>query len=468
MKTSPKTYSVEFLSKPLTDVLLVATVVFTASLFGILSRPVGFLAAIWPANAILLAMMVRNPRLSTLTNWIAAFVAFIAADLITGNNFDISLRLTFANIVGAVVGYQLFMRLAPEDRELSRPISIVCLLAISVLAAASAAAVGAGAALMLFERSLIVGFTSWFTTELVNMLIILPPILTWQGIPDWLRGRRHYTFFEALPVISLVVLTLCSQIIGGPGAFAYPIPALIWCALSYSLFTTATLTLCFSVIQIIALVHGFQYVTLRDDPLAANISLRIAIALIALGPLAVASVNAAREELLERLNHAATFDSLTGALSRGTFLERAEAMLINANGSVAVLMLDVDHFKSINDRYGHFVGDQVLAQVGNAAMKATRPGDLFGRLGGEEFAAILPGVSEEEALAVAERIRLAIESVRVRHPDGAIVSTSASLGLSLRSPGNTESFLNLLSRADDALYLAKERGRNCIEIKLAA
>lgn len=467
MRTSHKTYSARVLPNSLADVLLVGSIVLAASLFGILTRPVGFLAAIWPANAILLGLMVRNRELATPANWIAAFVAYVAADLLTGNSLGITVWLTVANIAEVLLGFHLYMRLKPEDRFLNRPIAIVCLLAIAVLTSAFSAVIRTGVSHLMFQRDIIGGFTVWFTTELVNLLVILPTLLTWSGKSE-LRAivRRARDPYRWLPAIALIALLVTSWLVRGPGAFAYPIPALIWCALSYSLFTTATLTLLSSIIQLAGASLGFHEFASIADPLAATISIRLAIAMIVLAPLAVASVNAAREDLLQRLNHTASHDALTGVLSRAAFLEQAEQQLGNqpANARVALLMMDIDYFKAINDRYGHLMGDKVLSAFAAAAETALSSDKLFGRLGGEEFAALLVGADEAAALAVAERLRRAVERVTVVAEDGSSISTTTSIGIASLKSNGQDDLTSLISRADKALYLAKQRGRNRVEI----
>jgi hypothetical protein len=299
------------------DVLIVFIVVQAAALFGIVTRPVGFLAAVWPANAVLFGLMVRNPRLATLSGWLSAFVSYLAADIITGGAIGITVWLTAANIAGAFLGYNLCMRLAPEDRTLSRPISIVWLFAICMMAAGMAAAVGSGAARIVFDRDLVTGFTLWFTTELVNMLVFLPAILTWPGLAAFRAlFRRKNDLLTWMPAILLAVMLVASPIVGGPGAFAYPIPALIWCALTYSLFTTALLTMCFSLIQLVSAAMGLLHAPSGSDELMVNVSIRLAISLLVLGPLAVACINAAREELLKRLHYTANHDADRRARAR--------------------------------------------------------------------------------------------------------------------------------------------------------
>jgi len=149
-------------------------------------------------------------------------------------------------------------------------------------------------------------------------------------------------------------------------------------------------------------------------------------------------------------------DFLTGALTRRAFCESARVALRQQarDGSPAALLaLDIDHFKAVNDRFGHGVGDEVLKGVTEACRAALRPGDVLGRLGGEEFAVLLPGTEFGPALACAERLRAAIQAQPAR--GGPVVS--ASFGLAMAADQSVEHWL---AAADGALYEAKRGGRN--------
>lgn len=447
---------------PVRDLALVFCVVLLASLFGILTRPIGLLAAVWPANAILLGMMVRNPALSTPLGWGAAFAGYVAADMVTGNALGVTLWLTSANIAGALTAYALLMRLRPADRRLQHPSSVVYLFGTCAAAAGIAALVGGGAALVLFDRDPFVGFAFWFTTELVNMIAFLPVIMTWPPRRAWSRGAlRKAGRHDWVPAVALAASTLGALLAGGPGAFAYPIPALLWCALAYPLFATAVLTLCFSTVQLIGVSAGLLSVAANGDELMTSVSMRLAIALIALGPLAVGSINAAREELVRRLQHTANHDGLTDALTRTAFLKQARRMLDTPAGDgrhAAVLMLDLDRFKSINDGYGHAVGDRVLIEASQAIRGALRPEDLFGRMGGEEFAILLTGLAPADARAAAERIRRTIERLAF-DVEGIRLHVTVSIGLA-SNHGEARELRDMLIAADRAVYAAKDGGRN--------
>ena len=162
-----------------------------------------------------------------------------------------------------------------------------------------------------------------------------------------------------------------------------------------------------------------------------------------------------------RLVEKATIDALTGLPNRATFLERARRELDRAqrNGSsVALAMLDVDHFKRFNDRYGHPAGDRVLKDAGRAVAGAVRGIDLAGRYGGEELVLLLVDVDAEAALAAVERVRAAIAEVRLPHVPDAV---TASAGVALHHGAFDRcGVADLIRRADAALYRSKAEGRD--------
>jgi diguanylate cyclase (GGDEF)-like protein len=132
---------------------------------------------------------------------------------------------------------------------------------------------------------------------------------------------------------------------------------------------------------------------------------------------------------------------------------------------VSVLMIDLDGFKAINDRYGHLPGDTVLSAVGARLHRMLRQSDVRCRLGGDEFLVILPDTPIEDALRVAESVRNAIEALEVRSVRGTI-RISASIGVASSIPGDPLSVTAFVDRADVALYRAKQDGRNAVQVCL--
>lgn len=158
----------------------------------------------------------------------------------------------------------------------------------------------------------------------------------------------------------------------------------------------------------------------------------------------------------------ATTDALTGLRTRRYLDEHLDRLVAGAHrsgGTVGLLLIDVDHFKRINDEHGHDAGDRVLAQVGHVLRHGVRPGDLVARYGGEEFAAVLPGLAPPGVVALAERLREAIAATAVVGVDGVRMSVTVSVGGACLPEHATDSRA-LARAADRALYAAKREGRN--------
>ena len=173
----------------------------------------------------------------------------------------------------------------------------------------------------------------------------------------------------------------------------------------------------------------------------------------------------AKERTELRHRNAAMLDPLTGIANRRSFLQDATQLAKRHSADpkpTAVLLIDLDHFKSINDRFGHALGDRVLEIFTQAARQSVRATDLLGRLGGEEFAAVLIDTSRDKAAAVAERIRAAFAQA-AKEVDGRPVGATLSIGVAYCEEAALD-VPEMLAQSDQALYFAKEHGRNRVEI----
>lgn len=173
-----------------------------------------------------------------------------------------------------------------------------------------------------------------------------------------------------------------------------------------------------------------------------------------------------RYKKIERqLANMALFDSLTGTLNRPAFYQHAEKEFARSKRyyrPLSVIMLDIDHFKSVNDKYGHHGGDQVLQIFAEACQEVIRNTDLMGRVGGEEFAMLLPDTPMKAAFNLAERLRERITKYPYLAGD-MLIEITASLGVAELHSDDGD-FKTLLQRADEALYNAKHAGRNRVKI----
>lgn len=165
-----------------------------------------------------------------------------------------------------------------------------------------------------------------------------------------------------------------------------------------------------------------------------------------------------------RMARLASTDFLTGLANRHAFLERAEAARLAAQRQrhpLALMMIDIDHFKQINDRWGHASGDEALVVFARTAREVMRAHESIGRLGGEEFAMMLPGADLDAAVRAANRLRLAVRDASVI-TSGPTYTMTVSIGVVVLDPN--EDLSAALARADHALYMAKHEGRDRVEV----
>lgn len=174
------------------------------------------------------------------------------------------------------------------------------------------------------------------------------------------------------------------------------------------------------------------------------------------------------KRIQSQLENMATIDSLTGLANRQAFLQRAKDEFNRARRyarPLTVVMIDIDHFKAINDQFGHATGDEVLRQAAAICHSSLRGSDFMGRVGGEEFVLLLPDTSHTSAYHVAERMRAHLSETPIELENGTILNITASFGVASMN-GDDSDFNMVLERADKAMYYAKHGGRN--QVKSAA
>lgn len=460
---------------------LVFVAVLGACLFGIWSRGSMPLASVWPPNALLLGMFLRQPKLRTPAAWAAAVVAYFVADLVTGNDLATTAELTVPNLVTPVVGLAIYRRRPESDRRLETPEAILCLFIVSVVSGVASAVPGLVVGIRRFDLSAGEAFATWAIAEITMCLSVLPIALSapsWAAITGWVRERpwRRPRFrlvrlvWRLGPAIGLVALLVVGLMVGGPGSLMFCLPALLWSALRGSVFETACLAQLFAGTN--ALVLAFSDRGLVDIELLSSterLSIHAGLAAMTLGPLAVAVTSNSRAHELKRTALLAERDGLTGVRTRRAFLEHAERARAHAvahGQHLTVFMLDVDHFKDVNDQHGHAAGDSILRTLAEVLTSSLRETDITGRLGGEEFAAVLPGVQPLNAVLIADQVRQQFAAATI----GQGSTVTVSIGVCTLTPAADDpaavphTLDELLALADQALYTAKRSGRNRVHV----
>lgn len=175
------------------------------------------------------------------------------------------------------------------------------------------------------------------------------------------------------------------------------------------------------------------------------------------------------KQMVEKLDQLASFDALSQVYNRRKLLEEADKEAIRAMryyDHLSVLMIDIDHFKNVNDQYGHLAGDEVIYNIAQIIKRKVRSIDIVGRYGGEEFVAVLSNADRENGYRVAETIRKEIENAKILYEEE-VLSVTVSVGLAVTTVSNLRSInmMAVINLADKAMYLAKENGRNRVEVE---
>ena len=343
---------------------------------------------------------------------------------------------------------------------------------------AATAMVAAAMALILLRGRI----TPWLGLALANVLLVLSFAAMRRGIQIF--GRLALPDREQAVVAALVVACNAASMaldgsllltVGGSSALIcwtllraarevlmsladeFGAAAARWCAAPAALIGAL-----FGLRALAGLIFGMQSVGSIDAPGAGNVAM--AFASLVLGMLAnTALLTMVVLRLVRRLQHQSDHDALTGLLGRRPMerLLEAEARRQRRFGSgYAMLSLDIDHFKAINDNHGHAAGDAVLVRVAQALRAHVREVDRVARMGGEEFCVLLPGAGDAGARRSAERLLAAVRELQ--HPECGNRHVTVSIGLVVVA-GGAEPLLSLTRRLDRALYAAKARGRDRIE-----
>jgi diguanylate cyclase (GGDEF)-like protein len=338
-----------------------------------------------------------------------------------------------------------------------------------LLPACFVAALG-GALLVIIEfgGSALQALLTWPASELVNYLTVLPAMLTmparWRGQGQAMLAARQHGGTEIWPALALVLSCVAAVHFDGPGSIMFPMPGLLLCALTYSIPTTALLTMALGAGCLTTI--GLGVVDIGQDMSVPElvVSARIAVAFLVMVPLTIGSGMAVRDDLLNQLRKAADHDGLTGLLNRRAFEQRMAERLSappEAKRSFAVLWLDIDHFKEINDQHGHLAGDAVLQAFAATARSCCRETDLIGRWGGEEFALVVEVSGRAAARTLADRLRKTFaEQTTVWN--GVAIRATVSIGAYVVDRAHCD-LPSLILQLDKALYRAKRKGRNRIE-----
>ncbi|PYF81009.1 diguanylate cyclase (GGDEF)-like protein [Marinomonas alcarazii] len=451
-------------------IIFITLPICALALIGVFSRPAGSLAAIWPANAFLLGMMARYSNLRNIKGYLAAFIGYFISDLLVGTPIEKNLFLNLGNLIGTLAGLFFIKKLPSGIFPITQPFGILKLVGAALAASIGSSFVGMLAYPLLWGGKIHEGAIYWGITELANYIVFLPIVLTTPNLIFFIKKSslpklNLALLFHLCPALSVILLCILATVIEGPGAIAIPILGLLWCGMRYSIFHTAILTFAFCYWILIAISVGYIHIFSELSSWGNLMSLRLSISFIALIPLINVSNTQLRLRQIEELQYSSSHDSLTGTLNRGAFYKKAKEILQHKDSSVtALLMLDLDHFKSINDRYGHSAGDQVLRHFVQTIRHCIKQNDIVGRVGGEEFSIILQSQREQDLMAISQKICDTFANSPCYIDHTFYLPSTVSIGLVMVPKECNREYDKLAQQADSALYQAKTSGRNKVVV----
>jgi len=375
---------------------------------------VATLSVSFATSMLLLLLWIQNPRAKSLYYWGAANLVATAAGIFIFRHLHLPeiVPVVFANSF-MILAYGLFWsgtrvfegRPASVTRVVAGPVIWLAACAIPAFYGSEAARTGLASALF-------VAYTLATIFEL------------------W-RGRAESKLASRLPAMMLLGVHAAIHVLWSHHVFLTASTQDV-VATGHSLMTSAVFAALIHVIAIIFLMIGLT-----------------------------------KEKLELEQRRAAEADQLTSALNRRAFFDRASAVLSDLRGKnayAAIIALDIDHFKSINDRFGHGGGDFVLEKFSSHARIALGSEVLFARLGGEEFSVLITGRDHASVFEITENLRAAIAETKIRLPSGAQLDITLSAGIAFAGEAAGYELESLLKLADTALYCAKHNGRDRIEV----
>lgn len=316
----------------------------------------------------------------------------------------------------------------------------------------------------------------WLGIAFAHALFLIGSFIVLQGVREFFEKPKaavgEYVAVIAIYIALLYFIylrpNLDARVAISSGYFAYVRGAIGWTVLryrpvhrpKYSYYFLGAAALFGTLLRLtrsIASGSGWDHQTSFLAPSALNVAF-LGLGILSFPFMSIGMVMLAHDRLAERMERLATIDELTGALVRRAFMERGQALVgaSQASGTpLALAILDIDNFKAVNDRFGHAAGDGALMHFASTVSRSLRPGDLFGRLGGEEFAVLFPATCAAQAVQLTNGLRAAV-AVAPCHR----TPYTFSAGIDEFAPADRLD--SVLARADAALYTAKALGRNCV------
>jgi diguanylate cyclase (GGDEF)-like protein len=456
----------------LASVVLLAAAYFSAAKLALLvAIPPGYASAVWPPSGIALAsVLLLGNRL-----WPGIWLGASLVNVTVQSSLVAATLIGAGNTLEALAGAALVRAFIGSPGAFRRGEDVIKFVAIAALSATIAATVAAGPLALvhsLGSRELLWNWWTWWQGDTVGMIVVAPLILAWAGRANpagspWriAEGSLLVGFLTGV-MYAIFGARVASYIPSLPLTFAI-LPFIIWAAFRFRQREVATVNALVCAMAVWFTLKGsgpFAQGSLNESLL---LLLAFMCTVVTTGLVLSAVIGdrgraiEATQRLLVDLREQAIHDPLTSLYNRRFLQDYLPRELIRAKrerAPLAVIMMDLDHFKKINDRAGHQAGDQVLVEVGALLKRHIRGSDIACRYGGEEFALVLPNTTFESA-----RRRSAEICSAVRREPERLRGVTASLGVAL-CPAHATDAEALLRAADDALYEAKGAGRNQVRV----
>jgi diguanylate cyclase (GGDEF)-like protein len=414
---------------------------------------------IWaPSGIALAALLILGTDV-----WPLVFICAFIVNLTTAGSIATSIAIGAGNTVEALAGAYLVNRVAGGRHPFDHAENVFKFTALAGLVATvlsptigvSALILGQFASWSSFPRI----WLSWWLGDALGVIVVAPVILLWSARRRVQWDRRRLSEAAAL---FLFWLASCELVFGGfyPSEIQnYPLeficlPPLLWAAFRFGPREAATGLVLLSGVAVAGTLHGFGPFV-RSSREESLYLLQVYTAVASVTTLALAAMIAERRALEEQLRHLAVTDPFTGLANYRLFMDRLTAEINRSERTkrpFALLFLDVDDLKKINDRYGHLAGSRALCRVAEAMRRSCRVTDTPARYGGDEFALVLPETDGEAAWHVARRVANALSQ------DGETPPMTVSLGVATY-PGSGTTAEEILATADRTLYDMKKAGK---------
>ncbi|MRS15004.1 diguanylate cyclase [Enterobacteriaceae bacterium RIT691] len=437
----------------------IALIVASSVLYVLNSKmqPSGQMAVFWPMNAIMVGLFCRFSFFNKAYYYLILFISLIFWNGIQGSVSAGSTLIALSNVCSIMMlANSILFEREPASQILK--INALRLYSYCLITALICSILGAYGFSLESQGQYWSIYPVWFSEQFSTSVLILPFLLTCNGrfLP------QKFAFSQVMPVCLLLVTLVLSGCSGVVGSLSVTLPALIWCALSYTLPTTCLITLLAGGLEVLMVDTQWLHFG-GNEHLIQIISARMGISSIAISPVIVAVSVQSINTLVKQLSARANYDYLTRVHSRFGLYEKLKIReQKSASTLLNVLLLDIDHFKTINDTHGHDCGDNVLSAFALRVKEIVGEQGIVARMGGEEFAVVLPDATDDNGFLLAEEIRADIEKMEVPW-GGEHLTLTVSIGVSHGEAPHKEvvdAFDKLLSEADQYLYQSKNLGRN--------